>query len=404
MSVEEEGLLFAGLRVLDVGTFIAAPAAAVVLADFGADVIKVEQPGDGDPNRGIMRSHAYPKSPVNYPWEMDARNKRSIALDLKHPEGRAALGRLAARADVLITNFPIPVRERTRLRYTDFADCPRLVYASLTGYGESGADRDNPGFDSTAYFARSGFLDAQRYEGQPPHFALPASGDRATAMALVAAIVTALWRREKTGRGMQVGTSLLASGIWSNGVFVQAALLGATLGHRPPRERPRSALGNLYRTRDGKWFLLSLPVEDGFWPGLCRVIGRPEIERDPRFTGMPARRANSAELTRIFDAAFGAEDWSEVRAKLVRERIVFGMISTCTDVAEDEQARAAGAIVPTANDDMPWTVAAPIRLGDSKPRPARKAPRIGEHTDEVLAEDGYSKEEIARLRAAGAAA
>ena len=401
----DEGLPFAGLRVLDVGTFIAAPAAAVVLADFGADVIKVEQPGAGDPNRVVMGSHAYPKSHVNYPWEMDARNKRSIALDLKHAGGRAVLERLIARADVLITNFPVPVRERMRLRWEDVSPAnPRLVYASLTGYGEGGADRDLPGFDSTAYFARSGFLETQRHEGQPPHFSLPASGDRATAMALVAAIVTALYLRERSGLGMQVGTSLLASGIWSNGVHVQAALLDAYLAPRPPRERPRSALGNSYRTRDGRWFMLALAVEEHFWPPLCRALGRPELERDPRFHDTPSRRANAAALTAILDAAFAEDDWAAWRDRLSAARIVHGGISRLEDVVGDAQARAAGAIVPTDSEEMPFTVASPMRIGEAVQRRARRAPRVGEHTDEILGEAGFDGDGIARLRAQGAVA
>jgi len=173
-----EALPLAGIRVLDISTYIAAPAAAVVLGDYGADVIKVEQPGEGDPNRTTITIASYPKSQVNYPWLMDSRNKRSIALDLKHAAGRAILDRLVPSADVLITNFPLPVRERLRLRYEDVAGLnQRLIYASLTGFGEAGPDRDQAGFDSTAYFARSGLVDQLRYAGQPPHFSLPAQGD-----------------------------------------------------------------------------------------------------------------------------------------------------------------------------------------------------------------------------------
>ena len=149
--------------MLDISTYIAAPAAAVVLSDFGADVVKVEQPGEGDPNRQIYTHAGYPKQPtwpdtqVNYPWNMDARNKRSLAIDVKAEAGRAALYKLIAQADILIINFPHPVRERLKLAYDDVAHLnPRLIYASLTGYGEAGPDRDAPGFDSTAYFARSG--------------------------------------------------------------------------------------------------------------------------------------------------------------------------------------------------------------------------------------------------------
>jgi len=400
-----EPLPLAGIRVLDISTYIAGPAAAVVLGDYGADVVKVEQPGEGDPNRAMVSVASYPKSKVNYPWLMDARNKRSIALDLKHPDGRGALDRLIRQADVLITNFPPPVRERLKLRREDVeALNPRLIYASLTGYGESGPDFDQPGFDSTAYFARSGLVDQLRYDGQPPHFSLPAQGDRATAMALVAGIMTALYQRERTGKVTSVSTSLLANGLWSNGVYVQAALLGAFLPLRPPRDRPRSALANLYRTRDERWLLLSFPMEEAMWPRLCRVIERPELEQDVRFSSTPSRRANAAALTAILDAAFAGDEASRWARRLKENNLTFSLINRIEDIPGDEQAVAAGAVVESADPEMPRTLAAPFRLGGVAPQPAGKAPALGQHTDEILGEAGFEAEEIARLRQCGAAA
>ena len=280
----ESALPLAGLRVLDISSFIAAPAAAVVLGDWGADVIKVEGP-EGDPNRRIMHNSSnYPKSEINYPWEMDSRNKRSIVLDLKKPEARSALDRLIEKSDILICNFPPPVRDKLKLTYDDIKKVnPKLIYASLTGYGESGPDRDRPGFDATAYFARSGLLDAQRYEGGPPGVPGPAQGDRATAMALVSSILMALIHRMKTGEGSWVGTSLLGNGLWSCGVIAQAALVGAYLPHRPPPERPRSALGNIYRTSDDRWLQLTIVRTDKLWAPLCEAMGLSSLIDDPRF-------------------------------------------------------------------------------------------------------------------------
>lgn len=393
-------LPLAGLRVLDISSFIAAPAAAVVLGDWGADVIKIEGP-DGDPNRTIMNdSSNYPKAAVNYPWEMDSRNKRSLVLDLKKPPARAALDRLIATSDVLICNFPPLVREKLGLGYEAVkAVNPSMIYASLTGYGETGSDRDRPGFDATAYFARSGLLEAQRYEGGPPGVPGPAQGDRATAMALVSSILMALIHRMKTGEGSWVGTSLLANGLWSCGVIAQAALAGAFLPPRPPPDRPRSALGNIYRTADDRWLQLTIVREDKLWAPLCQAIGRPALVDDPRFAALPDRRKNSAALAAILRDAFATRDYPYWLKVLAEHEITFGVISRPQDVPEDPQAIACGAIVETAIQQMPRTLSNPMRLSFAEQRLAHPAPALGQHSEEILREAGLSAAEIAELRA-----
>ena len=393
----------AGLRVLDISSFIAAPAAAVVLGDWGADVIKVEGP-EGDPNRRIMHdSSNYPKSEINYPWQMDSRNKRSIVLDLKKAEARAALDRLIEQSDVLICNFPPPVRDKLRLAYDDVKKVnPRLIYASLTGYGESGPDRDRPGFDATAYFARSGLLDAQRYEGGPPGVPGPAQGDRATAMALVSSILMALIHRMKTGEGSWVGTSLLGNGLWSCGVIAQAALVGAYLAPRPPPERPRSALGNIYRTSDDRWLQLTIVRTDKLWGPLCEAIARPELKGDPRFATEPDRRTHAADLARIMSDTFAQKPYEHWRQALAAKDVTFGVISRPSDVPDDAQAVACGAVVDTAIPEMPRTLANPIRVSFAEQRVAQAAPALGQHSEEILREAGMNAHQIAALKESGA--
>ena len=399
----ETGLPLAGLRVLDISSFIAAPAAAVVLGDWGADVIKIEGP-DGDANRKIMHDSAnYPKAEVNYPWEMDSRNKRSLTLDLKQPAARAALDKLLAVSDIVICNFPPPVRDKLRLTYEDMKKVnPKLIYASLTGYGETGPDRDRPGFDVTAYFARSGLLDAQRYEGGPPGVPVPAQGDRATAMTLVSSILLALVHRMKTGEGSWVGTSLLGNGLWSCGVIAQAALVGAFLPARPPPERPRTALGNIYSTKDDRWIQLTIVREDKLWAPLCRALEKPELIDDPRFAEIDERRRRSAELAAIFREIFATQPYEHWRKALAAHEITFGVISRPQDVPDDEQAVHAGAVVETAIPAMPRTLANPIRVSFAEQRIAHAAPTLGQHTDEILGEIGLSTDEIAGLRSTGA--
>ena len=397
-------LPLSGIRILDVASFIAAPVAATVLGDYGADVIKVEPLGEGDPNRTIaVVASGYPKSPVNYPWHLDSRGKRSLAIDLKHEQARAAFDRVIATADVLITNYPLASRRRLRLDYEAVARInPRLIYASFTGYGETGPDADQVGFDTTAYFARSGIMDGARYDDAVPAVTMPAQGDRAAAMALAAAIMIALWNREKTGKGTKVSSSLLANGIWANGNAVQAALVGAPLPKRPPPDRPRSALANVYRTKDGRWFQLTLVREDRDWPGVCRALGREELMEDPLFADMPKRRANGAPLAAILSDAFATQNFAEWRVRLKAQAIPFAPISRAEDLVEDEQAAAAGIIVPTMHTEMPHTLAAPFSLADVPLPPPGPGPSLGAHSDEILREAGLSPEEIADMRTCGA--
>ena len=252
--------IFAGLQVIDCASWIAGPAAATILSDFGARVIKIEPPQAGDPWRA---SPAVPGKITDYWWQLTARNKQSLAIDLKHPEGLGVLHRLIGATDVFITNFPLPVRERLKIAAADLlAINPRLVYGSITAYGEAGDEAARTGFDATAYWARTGLMDMVRATTDTePTRSMPGMGDHPTATALYAAIVTALYRRERTGLGGVAQTSLLQNGLWANGCFVQNRLFGEHVAHRPPRTEAPNALANHYRCRDGRWFLMALHNE-----------------------------------------------------------------------------------------------------------------------------------------------
>ena len=398
----EQGI-FSGLKVIDCASFIAAPAAATVLSDFGADVVKIEPPGRGDPYRALPQVVGNPSSPHNYGWVLESRNKKSIALDLTKPEAREVLHRLVAGADVFITNYPPPVRRRLGVTYDDISPLnPRLIYASFTGYGEVGEEAHRPGFDSNAWWARSGLMDMVRpHAGAPPARSVAGMGDHPSAIALYGAIVTALFRRERTGKGGHVGSSLMANGAWANGVFIQAQLCGATFYPRQPRENALNALTNHYLCRDQRWLMLSLLDPERQWPLLAACIGREELVHDPRFSTASARQAHARELIAILDAVFAGRDLAAWRAILDGNDLVTGAVATLEDIPGDRQMRATDVLVPFADDDM-LTVNSPFWIADADKVAPRRAPGIGEHSEEVLRAAGYGDEDIARLRASGA--
>ena len=400
----EKGI-FDGLKVLDCASFIAAPAAATVLSDFGADVIKIEPPGLGDPYRNLPNLPGYPASQHNYSWMLEARNKKSLALDLSRPEGQAVLHRLVTEADVFITNFPPAVRERLALTFAQLAPLnERLIYASFTGYGEKGEEANKPGFDSNAYWARSGLMDLVRAdENTTPARSIAGMGDHPCAMAFYGAIVTALYKRERTGKGSHVSSNLMANGIWAASVLAQAKLCGAKFAERRPREHALNAVTNHYKCQDGRWVIISLLNEDKQWPALARCIGREDLVTDERFATKAGRHARSIELIRIFDETFATKPLAEWRGILDGNGLVFGVVGILDDIPNDKQMLENEVLVPFENDTM-LTINSPIWVDGAKKVQPRKPPGIGEHSDEILRNAGYDEAAIEKLRASGAVA
>ena len=396
-------MIFKGLKVIDCASYIAAPAAATILADYGADVIKIEPPV-GDAYRRLATMVA-PDNPHNFGWLLDCRNKKGLALNVAQPEGMTVLHRLIAKADVFITNFPMGTRQRLGLTYDKIAPLnERLIYASFTGYGEVGEEAGKPGFDSNAYWARSGLMDVVKPEhGAPPARSAAGMGDHPSALALYGAIVTALLQRERTGKGAYVGSSLLANGAWANGFVMQAALCGVSLPPRPPREKSINALANHYRTRDDRWLILSVLNDERDWPVVAKCMDREDLLNDPRFVTKPDRTANAFALTAIFDEIFATRDLAKWRAILDGAGLIFGIVATAADALSDKQMRDADVLVPFENDTM-LTINSPMFIGGVEKVRPRRAPDVGEHTDLVLREAGYSDTEIGDLRARGAVA
>ena len=398
-----EESIFSGLKVVDLASFLAGPGAATVLSDFGAEVIKVEPPGMGDPHRITYKIPPNPTANENYGWHLSNRNKRGMAIDLKSPRATEILERLVKWADVLVINFPHPVRKRLKLTYEDVAPWnPRLIYADLTGYGDDGPDADLPGFDITAYWARSGLLAMTRDAGAPPTLPVPASGDHATAIGLYSAIVTGLYRRERTGKGAHVTTSLISEGIWSCAMSVQAALCGAKFFPLHDRKNPPNAIFNVYQTADDHWFLIVVQGKD--WPALATGIAHPELLLDARFTDEATRGANSAKLAEILDTVFTTQPLAHWREVLDRARITYGIVRTPAECITDPQVLANDIIVPIegGGEHLKFTVSSPLKVHGVPKVTARRAPELGEHNEELLKELGFTGEDIDGLRASGA--
>lgn len=393
--------IFSGLKVVDLASFIAGPSAAVILSDFGADVIKVEPPS-GDLWRHANKLPPQPVSDDAYPWHLSNRNKRGITLDLKSPAAHPVLERLVKWADVLIVNTPHPARKRLKLAYDDVVEWnPRLIYADITGFGDKGPDADLPGFDITSYWARSGLLSLTRDVGAPPTWPVAGSGDNATAVGLYSAIVTALYRRERTGQGGHVTTSLLAEGVWSASVSIQAALCEAKFFPLHDRTHPANAAMNVYRAKDGIWFVLIITADK--LEAVVKAIGRPDLLTDPRFSDPTKLMANMPALSAIFDEIFSAQPmayWYEVFSGV---HVTFGAVRGPQEVIGDPQLRANEIVVPLegAGGKLTATISSPIQLHGVAKVPAKRAPALGEHNEEVLQQLGFSAAEIDGLRTSG---
>jgi formyl-CoA transferase len=395
-----------GLKVIDCATYVAGPASATVMSDFGADVIKIERPPEGDLWRTFPSTPGYPNSELSYTWLLTNRNKRSIALDLSQAAGRDALLTLVAGADVFVTNYQSSLLKKFRITWDDLrAANPRLIYAQITGYGERGEDADSPSFDGLAYWARSGLMATVTGADGTPASARPAMGDHPTAMTLFAAIMLALYRRERTGLGSKVSTSLMAAGAWANSVDIQAKLCGARFPERKPGERPINPLIAGYPSSDHHAMIIALLDPEREFPRLCRALGESELASNPLFATFEARKENAAVLYAILQSQFEAKPLSEWRQLFREHDIKWSPLPTLEEAVGDQQMRDCGAII---NFDYPGvgrleTIDSPIFVAESPKRAPLPPPSFGMHTREILKEAGYSEQQAERLIEMGVA-
>lgn len=395
--------ILTGVRVLDVGSWVAAPAAATAMADFGADVIKIEPP-EGDPFRQFMGMPGFPVTDDNYPWLLVGRNKRSLALDLKSEEGYEALCRLVETADVFVTNYPPHVLKKLKIRHSDLAALnDELVYAQLSGYGEEGAEANVPAFDRSAWWARSGMMDLVRSGDAPPAAGALAWGDYATSTAVFGGIMMALYRRERTGKGSKVSTSLLANGVWSNAMSLQALLSGGSTVYEPKRKDHSLPLGVPYQCQDKRWFYPWIFDVQGQWVYFLTAIGCSHMLDDERFANAEACHANPKATIEQLDDVFASKTWTEWKAIFDTYDIQYLSVSAPEETLQDPQLRDNKMLVDmqTEKFDATETVSSPLQFEGVSKQAVKAAPDIGQDTRDVLAEAGFDADEISVLMGQG---
>ncbi|MCB1647105.1 MAG: CoA transferase [Pseudomonadales bacterium] len=392
------------ITVIEVDNWMASPSAAAILADLGATVIKIE-PLSGDPMRGNGRA---PKvdafRDMDCQFDVDNRGKHSICLDLTNPEAGKLIARLCENADIFMCNLLTKRQQKFGLdAETLFKSNPKLVHATLTGYGTDGPDAWRPGFDVTSFFGRSGLYDAMREgpTGTVP-MARPAQGDHTTGLAFVGGILAALRLAERTGEGQEIETSLFETAIWTQASdFATTAIDRAPVRQRA-RENQLTPATNRYPCGDNKWVVFNMPTPNG-WPMLCKAIGKEEWLEDERFATPKLRYDAMPTLVQMIDEALSTrtrDEWGEI---FDAHGIIWGPVLGLHEVAEDKQAEAIG-MFPTLTDPQRGeyrTVNIPMRFKRADVTPRGPSPAIGEHTEQVLTQAGLTADELQRLRKAG---
>lgn len=383
---------------MELGFWVAGPAASGILCDWGAEVIKIEPPS-GDPMRGVLAVAVGVDVPINPAFELDNRGKRSIILDLKQAEGRRIAQELVAGADVFVSNLRAPALAEMGLDYATLsADHPELVYAAITGYGSRGPEKDRPAYDIGAFWARGGVAAMLTPEGQVPPPQRGGMGDHTTAMTAAAAINAALVARERSGKGQFVETSLLRTGAYVVGWDAATRLRFGRLQPPMGRETTPNPIANSYQAGCGKWFWLIGLQADRHWPDVCRAIGREDLVDDERTKNIVVRRENSAMVIALLDEAFATRSRAEWAEVFEREGVWWAPVQDCDDLAGDEQLRASGGIVPFEHaEGLPEQLATPVDFGGTQNEFATTVPEAGQHTEEILLETGRDWEAIAGL-------
>ncbi|WP_302779960.1 CaiB/BaiF CoA transferase family protein [Intestinimonas butyriciproducens] len=395
-----------GVKVIDLTYFVAGPGAARILADWGADVIKVE-PSFGDPGRGTGATMSCPTvKDCNPFYTAYNANKRGLSLNLKSDEGKAVLYKLLESADVFVSSYRTGALKRLGLDYDSLSKkFPHLIWAQINGFGDFGPAKDNAGFDTVAFWARSGAMIDITEKDTSPVNPLIGFGDATTSCSLSGGICAALYQKAKTGKGCKVMVSLFAQAIWSE----SAGMVSTQYGDEYPKTRlnPGSPVMDTFKSADDKWFYMSILEPDRYNDALMKELGRNDLVGDPRYCTAVAAKAHSSELVEILSAEFAKHTMDEIAAMFARADIAYDRVQHIKEVLDDPQALENMYIIPVENRDgtvtkQPMTpirfaTTEPARIEDIAPTMERQAPLVGEHSAEILKEHGYTDEAIQKL-------
>ncbi len=394
-----------GIKVLEVAEYIAMPSAMAILSDWGADVIKVENTRGGDGLRGLMSVDGVSLKDINVWWEQSNRNKKSIAIDLWKDEGREIVYKLVQNSDVFVTNFIPSVIERFHIDYKTLCKLnSRLIYASLTGFGNAGRDRNKPGYDYVAFWARSGVMSRLGAPGTPPPTQRGGFGDNSTAGFIAGTISAALYAREKTGKGQSLDFSLYNYGVWALGVDMAIALNQGEELPRTDRKKVTNPLWNTYQTKDGIWIQFICLQSDRYWPQFCKGLGIEHLKDDPKFKSHKDREQNNVELIDIIESIISTKTYAEVEEAIeMAGEVIYGRIQTPLEAANDPQAAANGFYTEIEHPSGRKIkfINAPARFSETPASIKSTAPEIGQHTEEILLDAGYSWEAMIELKDKG---